>query len=232
VNCFIIFNIKITKGGQMALITNAAYSTNNYYYNSSEKLTGQTSSAPDSKSETTAQPSVSAGDTVTLSSEVATARTREAMGLNPTGSLKLGDFESAAKAQEQLVESKLASLMEELGVDENQKISLSLDAESNITIEESFSGKSDLEGALNDDKEFALAFKRLSANNEILDYTKELQTSSTNLSDFMDSGSDWNDLLSLASKYSEIKSAGNSLDSLLGVSKTQTPYTFTYNSET
>lgn len=219
----------------MTVITNAAYSTNNYYYNANDKVSGLDSTSTDSKLEKETKASVTTGDTVTLSSEVATARTREAMGLNPTGRLTLGNFEAAAKTQEQLVESKLTSFMEELGIDEDQKITLSLDAESNIIIKESFSGKSDLEKLLNEDKEFELAFKRLSANNEILNYTKELQSRSmnlsTNLSNYMNADSDLTDLLSLATRYSEIKSAGNSLESLLGISKTQNPYSFTHDPE-
>lgn len=217
----------------MISIANTSYSASNLYNNPYEKLTEASTSSSGAKSGTEVKPSASSGDTVTLSSEVAIARTRESMGLNPTGPITLGDFKTVAENQTQTINTKLASFMKDLSIPKDQKITLSLDSKSNITIKENFSGKSKLEKALNEDKGFSLAFKGLSANSGVLNYTKGLQTkiSNTSLADFMDSDSDsdWSDILSLASKYSDLKSSGNPLATLVGISQSQTPYEFTYN---
>ncbi len=215
----------------MTLINTAAYNQNDLYRSSNENRVDSPIGSVDKKS--TPEPTSSAltQDTVTLSTEVAIARTREIIGLNPTGRLTLSDFETAAKDQKQIVTSSLASFMDSLGIDDNQKISLSLDNKSKITIEEKFPGKKELEKKLNEDKSFLLAFNSLSANNEFLDYATSFKTSSTNLLSAMNSESDWDDMLSLASKYKEIKSSTNPLATLLSLGKTQEPYTFTHDPE-
>ena len=148
------------------------------------------------------------------------------MGLKPTGRLKLGDFRDIAEAREKTVSSKLTATMEYLGIDEDQKISISLDGEHNLTIAESFPGKSKLLEALKLDPEFELAFKQLSANKQILDFTSDLTTQSKTLANFIDDNSDWDHILSTAKKYKEIRFRDNSLVSLLGVSKLEFPYTY------
>lgn len=213
----------------MTLISNTI---NNPYYTASGKLTSTTpvtSTQATTEKETTS--SVPTGDRVTLSKGVAEARTREAMGLNPTGRLKLNDFKTAAENQEKIVDSTITSLIEELGVDKNQEISFSLNEKGDITINERFPQKTKMEKILNEDTEFSLTFNRLSANNEILDFTKNLQSNKTSLVDFMnsDSDSDWTNLSSLASEYSKIKSSDNSLSTLLGISRQEVPYTFTHD---
>jgi hypothetical protein len=214
----------------MTPINNNAYNANDRYYSPNAKLNTISSASVDPSVEKEKNPPGTNQDKVTLSKGVATARTREAMGLAPTGRLKLGDIETAAENQEEIVQSKLNALINDLGVDENQKISFSLDAKNNIAITEKFPQKAEMEKALNEDVGFSLAFNRLSANNEILDYTKDLQTRRFSLVDMMNSNSDsdWNNILSLASDYSKIKSSNNSLESLLGISKNEKPYTFTH----
>lgn len=213
----------------MTLISNTV---NNPYYTANGRLAPlppTTSTQVTTEKET--KPSAPTGDRVTLSKGVAEARTREAMGLNPTGRLKLNDFKTAADNQEKIVDSTISSLRKELGVDENQTISFSLNEKGDIAINEKFPQKTKLEKILNEDKEFTLTFKRLSANNEILDFTKGLQSNKTSLVDFMnsDSDSDWSNLSSLASEYSKIKSSDNSLSTLLGISRKEVPYTFTHD---
>lgn len=217
----------------MVSISNNAYSTNNLYNNPYDKLTEKTSSSTVAKPVTQTKSTSQTGDTVSLSEEVATARTREAMGLNPTGPLKLSDFTKAAENQTKTINEKLASLIKEQDISSDQKITLSFDSKSNITIKENFSGKSKLEKALNSDKDFSIAFNSLNSNSQIINYTKELQTriSNTNLSDFMNSDNDWSDIMSLASKYSEMKSSANPLATLVGIGNSQNPYSFTYNPE-
>lgn len=218
----------------MVSISNNAYNTNSLYNNPYEKLTETPAPSKESKSGTEVKKPSSSGDTVTLSEEVAAARTREAMGLNPTGPLRLSDFKAAAENQTEAVNEKLASLMKAQGISTDQKITLSLDSKSKITIKENFSGKDKLEKALNEDKGFLQKFNGLSANSGVLNFTKDLQTriSNTNLADFMNSDPDWSDITSLASKYSELKTSGNPLATLVGIGNNQTPYVFKYDPDT
>jgi len=213
----------------MTLINNTV---NNPYYTANGRLTSTTPvTSTEITTEKETKPSAPTGDRVTLSKGVAEARTREAMGLNPTGRLTLNDFKTAAENQEKIVDSTLTSLIKELGVDENQKISFSLNEKGGITINEKFPQKTKMEKILNEDMEFSLTFNRLSANTEILDFTKSFQSNKTSLADFMnsDSDSDWSNLTSLASEYSKIKSSDNSLSTLLGISRKEVPYTFTHD---
>lgn len=212
----------------MNTITTAYTSGNNFY-----KSTGipATSASQTSDQQEKEEPVTSTGGVrVSLSTEVAEARTREFMGLAPTGPLKLGDFETAADTQEEIVQSKLAAAVKKLGIDEKQKMSLTLDSENNIIISESFSGKADLLEELNSDDEFGLAFRQMSANREILNFTENLTTQSSSLANYMNTDSDWDSILSVARKYEEIKAAGNSLNTLVRLSKMENPYTYVYDS--
>lgn len=205
------------------------YNSNNLYYNPNEKINNANPASLEKTSEKETLQAAQSGDRVTLSSQVATAKTREAMGLNPTGPLKMENIKNAAQGQEKSVTSKLTALMEELGIGKDQKISLSLDKNNDISIKEKFPEKSQLEKALNEDKQFVLDFKGLSANTGIMDYTRDLQTKTMSLVDFMDSNSDsdWSSTLALASQYNEIKSSKNSLATLLGLGRINSPYTYT-----
>ncbi len=205
------------------------YNTNNLYYSPSEETSTLSREGGDTTFENEAE-STTRGDTVTLSPDVARAKTREAMGLNPTGRLKLEDFKTAAAKQEESVKSMLGSAMEYLGIDRDQQVSLTLDADYRIVIGEDFSGKSELENVLNDDGAFELGFKGLSTNSEITNYAKELQSRTTSLADYFNADISQDDLLSLASKYEDIKSSGNSLETLMGISRIEQPYTFVHNS--
>ncbi len=213
----------------MTSITNSLNSGLNSYYNTG--LTEQTSSTSRSGSDIvkSTESSVATGDTVRLSSAVKTAQTREYLGLNPTGTLTLSDIQGAAAEQEETVGSMLASAMEVLGINENQQVSLSLDDDGNIVIAEDFSGSDELEEALNSDDTFVQAFSGLSANNEIMDYAASLQSKSATLADYINGDTSDSDLLSLASSYSSIKSAGSSIEALWQVSHNETPYTYAYN---
>ena len=139
----------------MTLITNTA---KNPYNIPNGKLTGLTATSTDATSKKETQPSATTGDRVTLSKAVANARTRKAMGLSPTGRLKLDDFKTAAENQEEIVTSMVTSLMKTLGVDGDQKISLSLNAKNKISITEDFPQKTKMENALNADKKLSLTF--------------------------------------------------------------------------
>jgi len=214
----------------MTLISNtSAYSSGNLYQTAGEKIAAQSPSQVSAKKEQEESPSDTSSVKVSLSKAVETAKLREAMGLEPTGRLKLGDFKTAAENQEKAVTQKLAQAMEELGIKKDQTISLSLDSEYNLTISESFSGKSKLVKALNSDTAFMASFKQLSANQQVVDYTENLTSRQTSLTDFMDDDSGWDGIMALANQYREIKSAGNSLTGLLGLSRSEAPYTYVHD---
>ncbi|HCY85785.1 MAG TPA: hypothetical protein DHV36_11680 [Desulfobacteraceae bacterium] len=217
----------------MSVITDTSvYSaTNNPYLYSGETAAAGTagSTAETIESETAAAPTDAVS--VSLSGGVADARLRENMGLNPTGRLTLGDFRAAADTREEIVAAKLGETMAELGLDPGMELSLSVDADYNIAIAESFPGKAKLQKALNEDPEFELAYKQMTANREVADYADSLTRKSASLVSFMSDDASWEDILSMARKYDDIKSGAAGLTSLLGMSKTQNPYTYTYTPE-
>jgi|GEM_PF-1214913 len=214
----------------MTTITNTrAYSSGNLYQAAGEKIAAQSPLQGSAKKEQTENSPDTSGVKVSLSKAVETARLRESMGLEPTGRLRLGDFKTAAKGQRKAVTQKLAQAMEEQGIKKDQKISLSLDSKYNLTISESFSGKSNLVKALNSDTAFMASFKQLSVNQQVVDYTKNLTTRQSSMMDFMNDDSGWDGLMALANQYKEVKSAGNSLTSLLGLSLKDAPYTYVHD---
>ncbi len=209
----------------MTSITGSLYTTLNSYTG----LSGLTSESTTDSDSTTEETTVkSSGDTVSLSSKVATAQAREYYGLAATGNLTLSDFQAAAETQEGTVNTLLAQAMESLGISPDQQVTLSLDSDGDITIKEDFSGKDELEEQLNEDDTFVQAFAGLSSNNEVLDYVDSLTSNSISLVDYMDSDTSQSDLLSLASQYAATKSA-NSIQDLWQLSHAQTPYSYTYN---
>ncbi len=216
----------------MSLITSTSvYSSGNQYLPAGETLSASTTTPAVAEAEKEEAPKTTDGVQVSLSEGVAEARVRENMGLNPTGPLQLGDFKRAAETQEEIVQSGLEDAIATLGINPDQQISLSVDSEFNITIAESFPGKSDLEKALNEDPEFELAFKQMSANQEIMSFADSLTTRNASLVNFMGDDSSWEDILSMAKKYDNLKSTDASLTNLLGLSKTATPYTYTHNED-
>lgn len=170
-------------------------------------------------------------DTVTLSPEALAAANRESIGLPATGVLTLSDFETTASEQEELVSTLLASAMEALGIDADQQVSLSLGSDNEIEIKNSFTGRDELEDALNANSQFTQAFTALTASNEILDFADYLQekATSTSLADYMNNDTSETDLLSLAAEYAGIKAASGSLETLWSISHEETPYSYTYN---
>jgi hypothetical protein len=213
---------------QMDSINNSTYSSNNLYNNpygnvteSPDESTGKTLKKDTGQSQ-------ARNDKVTLSNEVSKAKTRELIGLNPVGRLKLEDFESAAGNQKEIVKSKLEDYMAAMGIDKSQNISLMQDEKSNIIIDEKFAGKNELEQALNDDTAFSLAFRRMSANDDILNYVDNLKTGSqVSLANFMSSDSNWDDIISSASRNLNIN-RNNPLESLLSLSKRTPNYSFSF----
>jgi len=170
-------------------------------------------------------------DTVTLSPEALAAANRESLGLPATGALALSDFETTAAQQEETVSTLLATAMEALGIDADQQVSLSLNSDNDIDVENSFTGSDKLEAVLNASSEFTRAFTALTASNEILDFTENLQesVSSTSLADYINKESTTTDLLSLAAEHAGINAATGSLETLWHISHGETPYTYVYN---
>jgi hypothetical protein len=214
----------------MTSIPSAYSSLNAYAGTGLSNLLSTTS--PSSTDDEDSSPGLSTGtDTVTLSAEALAAANRESLGLPATGTLTLSDFETAAPAQEETVSTLLSSAMETLGIDADQQVSLSLNSNNEIEVENSFTGSDELENVLNASNEFTQAFTALTANNEILDFTEHLQekVASTSLVDYINSDTTQTDLLSLAAEYDTINAASGSLETLWGISHEQTPYTYVYN---
>ncbi len=214
----------------MNFINTTASSTNSLLQNPYAKVTESACESNAEKQEKEIQQSNNVGDKVTLSSKVAKAKTRELIGLKPVGKLKLEDFENASKYQKEIVRSKLEGYMTALGIDESQKISLTLDAKSNIVINEKFAGKNEFEQILNEDNEFSLSFRGMSANDDFLSYVDNLKTNTTRsgLDNFMNSNTSWDDIISSASMNMKIKSSKNPLETMLGVIERTPNYSFSF----
>ena len=213
----------------MTSITGSLYNTLNAYTSSLTSTTKDSDSDSSATKETTTT-STSTSDKVSLSYRVTTAQAREYHGLSATGILSLSDFETAAAEKEETVSTQLAKAMKSLGISSDQEVSLSLNNDGDITIAEKFEGKDDLEDLLNQDKTFVQAFSGLSSNNEVLSYVDSLTSTSISLMDYMNSDTNDQDLFALASKYATIKAA-DSIEDLWRLSHSQTPYTYTYNTE-
>ena len=214
----------------MISIPNDYSSLGSYAGTSLSSLLPKTSSAGTDDKNSSAGVSIDT-DTVTLSAEALAAANRESLGLPATGSLTLSNFKTAASEQEETVSTLLASAMEALGIDTGQQVSLSLNSHNDIEVGNSFAGSDELENALNESSGFSQAFIALTANNEVLDFTKYLQekATSTSLADYINSNTTETNLLSLAAKYAGINAASGSLETLWSISHEQTPYTYLYN---
>lgn len=173
----------------------------------------------------------SGSDTVTLSEEALAAANRESLGLPATGVLTLSAFETTAAKQDEAVSTFLASAMERLGIDADQQVSLSLNSDNEIKVENTFTGSDELEEMLNANSAFSQAFTALTASSEVLDFTAYLQekVNSTSLADYINNDTSDTDLLSLAAEYAGIKAASGSIEALWRVSHEATPYTYEYN---
>jgi antitoxin component of MazEF toxin-antitoxin module len=137
-----------------------------------------------------------------------------------------------AQDRKESVSLTLTQTMQSLGIELDQEVSLSVDSEDKIRISGDFPEKSTLEEVLNENEELTTAFKQLSANQSMLDYISQLQhnaqKTTTNLADYFKADTDFNDLLSLADKYESLKSSDNRMGTLLGLSSSQNPYSYTY----
>ncbi len=212
-----------------------AYRTNDLYSNNNKSVIETTDTAKTTgtdKADPTESPAIKK-DTVTLSKDVPVARLREAMGLAPTGRLSREDFETVVDADEKTVKETLESAMEGLGIDKDQKVSLSLNAKGKIVIKEKFAAKTDLEKQLNNDEGFKATFSRLATNSEFLDFSTNLQTKSHSMSlvSFMNGDSDesdWNHLFELADTYNQLKSSKDPLETISMVSHKENPFEFVH----
>ena len=215
-----------------SIVNNNAYNAKYLYSMSGGNSMEDTQNPDGSRPKNADKVPVSNKDRVTLSRAANVARTKESMGLSPTGRLKRKDIEEAVRSQRESVETAVASHLGALGFNPDLNINLTLDNENNIVIKENFAGKVDVEESLNNDYEFLNSFKRLSANNEILNYTANLQIKHTIIADYLYAGNlDEDRLMSLSSRYEELKSSDNPLETLLGFSRQDTPYTYAHNPE-
>jgi hypothetical protein len=215
----------------LSVTPTTTYVANNPYYQINTTASATKTGAGESTRQTKETDSAS-GDRVTFSKDLCTARTREAMGLNPTGKLKLKDFETVAEDRRELVSSTLTQTMKSLGIELDQEISFSVDSKNKILISGDFPEKSKLEEALNEDEEFTTALTQLSANQSILDYVSQLRYSTqdirANMANFFNSDTASDDLNALVAKYESLKSSDNSMQTLLSLSSSQNPYSYTY----
>lgn len=195
----------------------------------SSLLPGTSSTGTDD--DTSAAGVSSGSDTVTLSEEALAAANRESLGLPATGVLTLSAFETTAAKQDEAVSTFLASAMESLGIDADQQVSLSLNSDNEIKVENTFTGSDELEEMLNANSEFSQAFTALTASNEVLNFKEYLQekVNSTSLVDYINNDTSDTDLLSLAAEYAGIKAASGSLETLWRISHETTPYTYAHN---
>lgn len=209
----------------------AYYSKDNNYDKKSNKLQTNPYLRNGSKAENSENKNNSGGVKVSLSKGAETAKLRESIGLKPTGRLKLGDFERVSDEKEKEISEKVSELMEELGIDKNQKVSISLDSNSKLKIAESFKGKDKLLKALNSDDDFKSDFQKLSTNREVVDFAKKLTTMKPSLTDYLNKDASWDSIMASAKKHTELKTSSNSLGNLLDLSHQETPYTFVHNSD-
>ncbi|MGD9162295.1 MAG: hypothetical protein PVG39_28050 [Desulfobacteraceae bacterium] len=215
----------------MRVYHTAAYIPDNLYDRINESNTSTKNTSGESANQTK-ETNSSSGYRITFSNDLSIARIQEAMGLNPTGKLKLKDLETVAEDRKDFVSLTLKQTLQSLGINPDQDISLSLGAENKIGVSGDFPEKAELEEALNENKEFTKAFMQLTANQSVLDYVSQLQQSVQNpavsLVDYYNSDTDFNDLLSLASEYKRLKS-NNFMGTLLDLSSSETPYTYIYD---
>jgi hypothetical protein len=214
----------------MTTISSDYSGLNSYAGTSLSSLLPNTSSADTDDDVSTAGVSGDS-DSVTLSEEALAAANRESLGLPATGVLTLSDFETTATDQEEAVSSFLASALENLGIDADQQVSLSLNSDNEIQVENTFTGSDELEEVLNASSDFSQAFTGLTASNEVLDFAEYLQekVAGTSLADYINNDTADTDLLSLAAEYAGIKAASGSLETLWAISHEATPYTYEYN---
>ncbi len=215
----------------MSVTPTTTYVADNLYYRNNASVVETKTAAGQSAGQTKETNSTSR-DRVTFSNDLSMARTREAMGLNPTGKLKLRDLEAVAEDREEAVSLMLTQTMQSLGIELDKEISLSMDSKGKICISGDCPEKSKLEEALNDNEGFTTAFKQLSANQSILDYSSQIQNRvqdiKANMVNYFNSDTDFNDLLSLANKYESIKSSDNAIGTLLSLCSSQNPYSYTH----
>ena len=212
----------------MTLIQRAGYGNENIHTRSQSTLaTQETGKATSTKKKETTSLTGSM-DKVSLSKDLQTARTRESMGLNPTGPLKLKDFTQAATAQAQTVEQELSQTLKALNIDPATQMTLTLDAKGQVTIPEKFAGKNDLVKALNNNSEFMTAFRRLSANESFLGQIGSSNKTATSLADVMNSDTDWENIISIAQRNKALQTSNDPLATLVDQGHQAKPYTYTH----
>ena len=170
-----------------------------------------------------------APDKVSLSPEVRAAQTRESLGLPPTGSLKLKDFQETAKTQATTVDKTIAQRATALGIDPNQAMTLTLDTKGRIQIQEKFAGKDELAKTLNQDKAFLNEFEKCRACNGILDLTRGLPLAQTATTNLLTQDTDWEDILSLAKRQKLIKNSTDDLATLVTIGQKELSYKHAYS---
>ncbi len=212
----------------MNTIARTAYGNDNIHTRPQANPT-HTATETTAAGRTTAVETTAPADRVTLSPRILTARTRESMGLSPTGALKLEDFGQVAKQRAATVNTRLKQTIQQLGIDPKQAMTLSLDGKGNIAVAEKFAGKNDLVKALNEDTAFTGAFRQMTANTELLTQVAGMGKTTTSLAEVMNSKADWEDILSLAKRHKNLQNSKDPLATLVDMAHRESPYAHTYD---
>ncbi len=210
-----------------------AYQNQINLWNKANAATIASSNSSDIDTTDTAQTQKNKEDTVSLSPDVSLAKKREELGHMPTGKLTKKDFEAAVKSDEKAVEEVLQSIIESFELESKQVITFSRDSDGSISINEEFDQKEEIEDLLNSDSAFVQKFNRLSSNNEILNFSKKIQESNSNVSllsilNNQSNSSDSNSLFMIAERYKELKSAKDPFDLLTNISRKETPFSMAF----
>jgi hypothetical protein len=215
----------------MSVTSMATYGADNLYYKINASNIAKETTADETTSQIKEDNSTSE-DRVTFSVGLSLAQTREAIGLKPTGKLKLKDLEDVVQDRKDFISATLTQTIQSQGIKLDEEFSISMDSTNNICISGDFPGKSELEEALNENEEFTTAFKQLSANQSFLDHISQLQSNvksiQVNIVNYFNSDTNFNNLLALADKFESLKDSDNKMKTLLDLSCTECPYSYTY----
>ncbi len=211
----------------------SAYQNQINLWNKTKATASANSTSSDMETKEATQNKDSKKDKVTLSPEVSLAKKREELGHMPTGKLTKKDFEAVVTSDEKAIEEVLQSVIESFELESKQVITFSRDSDGSIVINEEFDQREEIEELLNSDDVFVQKFNRLSANNEILNFSKKIQESSSKVSllsilNNESNNSDSNSLFMIAERYKELKAGNNPFETLTNISRRETPFSMAF----
>ncbi len=213
-------------------VIDSIYQINDPYLNPRNRAAGTAAGGDTGKVAADTRETDSVADyQVALSPAVEYAKTRELLGLPPTGKLRLDDFKAAMNRDQETVSNSLESIITDLGLPADLSIALSLDDNGDIVTNGFFQGQKALEKALNGDTALVQSFRRLSTNHNIINNIAGTQTglSDLNLLSDIDEDDSQDSLLQIAARYDAFRSTKNPLETLVRFGDQGTPLTFLYD---